>query len=64
MEYAHALKQNETMPAVPAEDVAELTIHDVLNGMVTFDEYRSSQEERDRRDDAVLVVSEPYVHSG
>ncbi|MEV6712814.1 hypothetical protein AB0M48_12335 [Lentzea sp. NPDC051208] len=45
MEHAYAVKQCATTPVAPVEDVPELTIHDVLNGMVTFDENRSSKDE-------------------
>ncbi|HUQ57778.1 hypothetical protein [Lentzea sp.] len=45
MEFMNAVMQDSTTLTVPVEKVPELTIHDVLKGVVTFDEYRSSKEE-------------------
>ena len=45
MQYMHPATQPDTASAVPATDTDEPTIQDVLNGMVTFDEYQSSKED-------------------
>ena len=45
MEFMNAVMQDSTALTVPVENLPKLTIHDVLNGVVTFDEYRSSKEE-------------------